>query len=807
VGALVRDWAPGEGVDAEELVSSVSWATSLAIAVATRGEVSSRRPADLARRTRFAIEDALALGRHTEVASCGAALDPSPISRIERDRVVKEGAAISEDGWHLSVCDSPERSMWVWLVNVFGSWVVIARRQGGGHVGVQVARPALSAVRGSVAASFSVDWDTLPLYACVVAVSGPSDVVAEAVESDSLSLQPLGTTVSVPLSSPLPPMDEDPRTLPPPSSAPPVSASEESVVAWRVSASLFRASAHAAPSIALLARALCLPPAEGLQCALTCIAGTVPSPSATLTEALRPPPPPPPPLPVASGSVPQHIAIVMDGNGRWAKARGLPRTQGHAKGVETMLDTVRSCRRLGVQYLTLYAFSAQNWKRPALEVQALMSLLIKFLRTDAEELVRNGVRVRIIGEMQHLPEAAQSHLRSLIARSRRNSSINLCLALSYGGREEITSGAVAACRAARAGVLDPEDLTPSRFRAFLPHPSIPDPDLVIRTSGEVRISNFLLWQIAYSELVVLDCLWPDFDEKQLLTAIQTYSRRSRRFGLTQEQAAAATEATDPVEPWGGADVETDTVAASHVLSSLHHAASALDKPLPLMKKRLRESNSLPSHIVAALQSVHGVWNLSSPVSSRLDDTSVIRRALTQSAAVRKVAEAIAAKLPTDGQWVAACVCVSEAQLAIPLAGWGYSPAVHMALPGGVPLGLKGEPHVGIAGRVLSSRTLTRALDHYFPSAPSVFAFRPGTKQACWSAMEPWACPELAEHTSTQPAPWAYSSVLSSDLSPLSHWGSLARVRCWGLWVAARGRPTVSHIVSALTDSTCCADVR
>ncbi|KAA0160555.1 hypothetical protein FNF31_04264 [Cafeteria roenbergensis] len=237
--------------------------------------------------------------------------------------------------------------------------------------------------------------------------------------------------------------------------------------------------------------------------------------------------------------MPRHLAIVMDGNGRWAQQRGLPRSEGHIVGARVMVSTVRLCRRMGIRYLTLYAFSAQNWSRPALEVRALMRILLRFLRSDAHELVGNGVRLRVLGDTSCLPEPAQRHLRALVARSRRNDAIDLCLALSYGGREEIAAAAAVAARAARAGILEPEELTPERFRAFMAHPAVPDPDLVVRTSGEMRLSNFLLWQAAYSELVVLDCLWPEFDEEQLLEALARFAGRERRFGKTSKQIKCA----------------------------------------------------------------------------------------------------------------------------------------------------------------------------------------------------------------------------------------------------------------------------
>jgi len=257
----------------------------------------------------------------------------------------------------------------------------------------------------------------------------------------------------------------------------------------------------------------------------------------------------------------------MDGNGRWAERRGLPRAEGHVAGVRTMVRTVRLCRRLGVRYLTLYAFSAQNWRRPALEVRALMRLLLRFLRSDAQELVGNGVRLRVLGDPTSLPEPAQRQLRALVAQSRRNSAIDLCLAVSYGGREEIAAAAAGAARAARAGIIEPEEITPGRFRAFMAHPAVPDPDLLIRTSGEMRLSNFLLWQAAYSELVVLDSLWPDFDEEQLVVALQRYSARERRFGKTSAQVQSPEGARGGATSGGAAADEAgaaDTAAMAPV---------------------------------------------------------------------------------------------------------------------------------------------------------------------------------------------------------------------------------------------------
>lgn len=241
---------------------------------------------------------------------------------------------------------------------------------------------------------------------------------------------------------------------------------------------------------------------------------------------------------LSSSSLPRHIAVIMDGNGRWAQRQGKSRSQGHHAGVATIRSLIRALRRLRIPYLTLYAFSAQNWSRPPDEVQALMSLLADFVATDLEEFCANGVRLIVNGEIGRLPREAREGLSRIVSASASNSGLVLCLALSYGGREEIAGAAIAACRAAKAGLLDPNDLTPEAFREFLPHPHVPDPDLLIRTSGEMRVSNFLLWQIAYSELHVTQALWPDFDDKELVVALRAFKGRERRFGKTGEQAAS-----------------------------------------------------------------------------------------------------------------------------------------------------------------------------------------------------------------------------------------------------------------------------
>lgn len=252
---------------------------------------------------------------------------------------------------------------------------------------------------------------------------------------------------------------------------------------------------------------------------------------------LPPPPGAPPPLQVGvtAGQLPRHVAVIMDGNGRWAAARGLRRTEGHRAGVSAIHTLIRAARRLRIPYLTLYAFSAQNWSRPDAEVKALMELLANFVATDLEELCANGVRLLVNGDEAKLPLGVRGGLARMVDASARNRGLTLCLALSYGGREEIVGAAAAAARAAAAGALDPAALTPEAFRAFLPHPHSPDPDLLLRTSGELRVSNFLLWHIAYAEIYVSAALWPDFGDEALAEALVAYAARERRFGKTGEQ--------------------------------------------------------------------------------------------------------------------------------------------------------------------------------------------------------------------------------------------------------------------------------
>jgi undecaprenyl diphosphate synthase len=227
---------------------------------------------------------------------------------------------------------------------------------------------------------------------------------------------------------------------------------------------------------------------------------------------------------------PTHVAIIMDGNGRWAKQRGLIRSKGHEKGTESVRAAIRACRKLGIRYLTLYAFSVENWSRPKAEIDALMALLKKFLRDEVKELHENKVRLRAIGRLSDLPESVRHELNKAMQATEHYTEATLVLALSYGGRTEIAHAAQELARQVKAGTLDPEAIDEASIAAHLYAPDIPDPDLMIRTSGEMRISNFLLWQLSYSELYITDTLWPDFREEHMVKAIEEYARRHRRFG-------------------------------------------------------------------------------------------------------------------------------------------------------------------------------------------------------------------------------------------------------------------------------------
>ncbi len=241
---------------------------------------------------------------------------------------------------------------------------------------------------------------------------------------------------------------------------------------------------------------------------------------------------------VLAGPVPRHIGIIMDGNGRWAEARGLPRLEGHRAGSESVRAVTTLARELGVEALTLYAFSSQNWSRPAEEVAGLMGLLRDYLLQERPTILKNGIRLQAIGEVERLPKFVRAVLDEVIEASRENRGMVLSLALSYGGREELVRAARDIARAARAGTLDPEAVDAATVESHLYTRGLPDLDLCIRTSGELRVSNFLLWQIAYAEIVVTERAWPDFREADLLRAILEYRGRERRFGLTSAQLRA-----------------------------------------------------------------------------------------------------------------------------------------------------------------------------------------------------------------------------------------------------------------------------
>src|SRR5687768_12916910 len=224
--------------------------------------------------------------------------------------------------------------------------------------------------------------------------------------------------------------------------------------------------------------------------------------------------------------LPVHIAVIMDGNGRWAAQRHLPRVEGHRAGIDAVRDTVETAARLGIQVLTLYAFSIENWKRPAAEVGTLMLLLKRYLRAELNSLLKNNIRFRVIGRMEELAPDVQDELHHAIDRTSKNAGMLFNIALNYGGRAEIVD---AARRAIEAGV-PPQDLDEERFAGFLYTAGQPDPDLLIRTSGEMRVSNYLLWQIAYAEIYVTETLWPDFRRRHLLDAVLAYQKRERRYG-------------------------------------------------------------------------------------------------------------------------------------------------------------------------------------------------------------------------------------------------------------------------------------
>jgi undecaprenyl diphosphate synthase len=234
--------------------------------------------------------------------------------------------------------------------------------------------------------------------------------------------------------------------------------------------------------------------------------------------------------PEAKASLPRHVAIIMDGNGRWARQRHLPRIEGHRAGAESARVIIRTAGELGIKYLTLYAFSVENWNRPKEEVDALMKYLLHYLKSETPELNKNNVRLEVIGQTYRLPEVVQENLKKSIVTLSKNNGLTLIMALSYGGRTEIIEAARCVAQKVKAGELDPADITEQVFAQHLYTRNVPDPDLLIRTSGEMRISNFLLWQISYAELLVTSTLWPDFRKPQFYAALEEYNLRHRRFG-------------------------------------------------------------------------------------------------------------------------------------------------------------------------------------------------------------------------------------------------------------------------------------
>jgi undecaprenyl diphosphate synthase len=233
--------------------------------------------------------------------------------------------------------------------------------------------------------------------------------------------------------------------------------------------------------------------------------------------------------------LPRHVGIIMDGNGRWAQRQGRPRLDGHRVGADSVRDITRACRELGIEALTLYAFSSQNWQRPVEEVAGLMQLLCDFLIGERAEILDNAIRLEAIGDVERLPPYAKGLLDDLRTASAANHGMTLTLALSYGGRESIVRAVRAAVRDAVEGTLSPENVDVERFNAYLPTAKLPPLDLLIRTSGEQRISNFMLWEIAYAELIFTDVLWPEFRREHLYECLERYGARERRFGLTSGQ--------------------------------------------------------------------------------------------------------------------------------------------------------------------------------------------------------------------------------------------------------------------------------
>jgi len=240
-------------------------------------------------------------------------------------------------------------------------------------------------------------------------------------------------------------------------------------------------------------------------------------------------------LPVAAAGLPRHVAVIMDGNGRWAQRRGLPRIEGHRKGAAAVREVVRQAREMGLRALTLYAFSSQNWQRPPDEIAVLMQLLRDYVIEERAEIMDNEIRLIAIGDVDRLPDFVREPLEGLMRDSAGNRAMTLCLALSYGGREAIVASTRALCELVARGALKPEEVTEDRFSAALQTGGLPQLDLLVRTSGEERLSNFLLWEAAYAELYFTDTLWPEFGREEFVRAIESFRGRERRFGRTREQ--------------------------------------------------------------------------------------------------------------------------------------------------------------------------------------------------------------------------------------------------------------------------------
>ncbi|UOQ75750.1 isoprenyl transferase [Hymenobacter sp. 5516J-16] len=238
---------------------------------------------------------------------------------------------------------------------------------------------------------------------------------------------------------------------------------------------------------------------------------------------------------IDSQNIPAHVAVIMDGNGRWAKQKGGLRIFGHQSAIKAVRETVEAAAEVGVRYLTLYAFSTENWSRPAHEVMALMQLLVHTIRQETPTLLKNSIRLQAIGQIENLPASCQKELAEAIELTKEGSRTTLLLALSYSGRWDLTQAAQRMAQEVAAGRLQPEQITEQTIASFLSTAGIPDPELLIRTSGEQRISNFLLWQLAYTELFITDLLWPDFRREHFYDALRAYQQRERRFGKTSEQ--------------------------------------------------------------------------------------------------------------------------------------------------------------------------------------------------------------------------------------------------------------------------------